>query len=45
MSRPRKMSQGPPEAHDGEETVSTVAVNPTTAERRMSQELQDKLKS
>ena len=43
MSRPRTRSQGPPEANDGEETESTVAVNPSIAERRMSQELQVKL--
>ena len=43
MGRPRTRSQGPLEANDGKEAKSTVAVNPSTAKRRMSWELQVRL--
>ena len=44
MSQPRTRSQGPPDVDGSKETKPSTATNPSTAKRRMSQELQVKLK-
>ena len=43
MSQPRTRSQGPPDTEISEGTEESVVSSPSSAERRMSQELQVKL--